>query len=155
MVKVNFILEFERRFKMEIKFKSVDVNNAMKNAIKDYENIDSLNPRRYLRCYTKEDVTEILETYICDCFLDMLDERELMEVANSPYKNTRELAKMKLCSLSEKGVTCKECYKNKKAKLRREGIQLDSIERKFRGSKRCRAIQRMLEKRALHESKRG
>ena len=76
MVKVNFILEFERRFKMEIKFKSVDVNNAMKNAIKDYENIDSLNPRRYLRCYTKEDVTEILETYICDCFLDMLDERD-------------------------------------------------------------------------------
>lgn len=142
---------------MEIKFEKIriEVSNAIKKAIKDYENIDSIDPIKYIGCYTREDVTEVLETYLYDCFIDMLNEEQLVEVANSPYKNTRELAKKKMCgSFPEKGVDCAECYKIKKTNLRKEGIKLDDIERKFkRPCERCRAIQRMLAKRAFFESK--
>ena len=51
---------FERNIKIE-------VDNAIKKAIKDYENIDSIDPIKYIGCYTREDVTEVLETYIGDC----------------------------------------------------------------------------------------
>lgn len=139
---------FERNIKIE-------VDNAIKKAIKDYENIDSIDPIKYIGCYTKRDVEEVLETYIGDCFIDMLNEEQLMEIANSPYKNTRELAKKKMCdSFPEKGVDCAECYKIKKFNLRKEGVKLDDIERRFKSPcERCRAIRRMLAKRTFFESK--
>lgn len=41
-----------------------NLEKAMEKAIRDYKNIDNIDPRKYLFCYTKEDVKEVLETYI-------------------------------------------------------------------------------------------
>ncbi len=41
-----------------------NLEKTMEKAIRDYKNIDNLDQRKYLFCYTKKDVEEVLVTYI-------------------------------------------------------------------------------------------